>query len=1145
MKKKRWNPILNRGWRKIFLIMRVSVFFILAGLLHVSASVYSQKTKLQVRAENKSIMEVLKMIEEQSDFHFLYRSDNLEGISVKGIDLHDAKVEDILDKVLVPNGLTYEIEDRTIMIRKSKDDQNQNIRQAPQKIRISGSVKDSKGIVLPGVTIMAKGTTVGTVSDNDGQYNFFVPADAKTLVFSFVGMKSQEFIIGDKTTFNVVMAENTVGLEEIVAIGYGTQRKSDLTGSIATVNMNGIKDLPSSTIDLKLIGQVPGVQVQQVSGAPGGGTSIKIRGNGSVGAGNEPLYVIDGMPYSEDMDQDFNPLIFINPNDIESVSILKDASSTAIYGSRGANGVIIITTKKGEYNRTQINVSSMMGVQQVPQRGRPKMLNVQEFGAFEREKIALVIKSQENRDATVADYPVEYLPENLMLKKGTDWYNLILQTANVQDHNISVLKGSKDSRVNFNLGYYKQEGVLRYTGVERLTGTLTMESNIGKAVKIGATLQPSFVNQNKTNTNAGREDIMGVATWANPVMSPYDANGDLLPYITSPSNKYHSAWSFNNPLFTMREKTMLTKDFQNRGLAFIEWEVVKGLKAKSSINTLYSVDKYFQWVPSTIGALNKPPTAGTGKSTNDRGDSFNWLIENTLTYDKLMGKHKFNALLGYTTQKRKGENLTVAADPYTDDMIQTINAAQAIKSWGQQINEWSMISYLGRMNYSYADKYLLTATFRSDGSSRFGEKNRYASFPSVAAAWRISQEGFLKNSKVLDNLKLRASYGRSGNDNISNYAHLSSVNAGAYIFGANQITASTIGISNPNLTWEESDQIDGGLDLSLFNNRLSFVADYYYRKSRNMLLGDVIPAITGYSSQTVNKGNVRNTGVEFALGVTPAAGKFRWDINLNMAFNHNKVISLNDSGDRLTAGNNDDWPTNVTVVGKPIGQLFGFQFDGLYTAEDLLDPAMPKYPAAVPGAVRYKDINGDGLISDLLDYTIIGNPQPDFTFGFSNSFSFKNFDLSVIVNGQYGGDVVNGLRQTIDNQQGYFNVSKEWVNRWHSASSPGDGKHYGIPLGSGCLGFRVSDLWIEDATYLKIANVTLGYSLPKKMMKNTGFISNCRFYFTVQNLAMFTKYSGANPEAQSANQSNVLAAGFDMTSYPLARTASFGLKLTF
>ncbi|HWV30527.1 MAG TPA: TonB-dependent receptor [Dyadobacter sp.] len=1136
--------------KRLFLfVMKVSAIVMimvwLTSSFAFSGTALGQKVldqKVTIQANKIALSEALDKLSGQTGIKFLYSADAIRSLGQVSLDFQSKTLKAVLDHLLPPAGLKYMLEGEYIII---KQDVTSGKRQAKAETEVSGKVLDEKGVGLPGVNIAIKGTTKGTSTDAEGNFRLRVEGSTSVLVFSFVGYKAQEIAVGDRAVFEIKMVPDNSQLNEVVVIGYGTQKVADLTGAVATINPATTRSLPVSTIDQKMIGQVAGVQIQQVSGAPGAGTSVKIRGSGSLGAGNEPLYVVDGMPYSSGLNANTNPLLFINPNDIESVTILKDASSTAIYGSRGANGVIMITTKKGGFDRTEVNVSSMRGVQTVPQRGRPELLNQREFAELQRDRIAIAVRRLENREATLEDYPAAYRDLGALTGKGTDWYDLLLRPAAVQDHSVSIQKGSKESLLSFSMGYFNQQGTVKYTGVERFSARLGFDSRIGKAVRVGASLQPTFISQKRTATNMNRGDILGVANWANPVTAPYDANGELIPYIVSPQSKYHSAWSFANPLFVLRETVQSERDFQNLGIAFAEWDITPELRLKSSVNTIWSTSKYNQYVPSTVGAPNTPPVSGTGASYNTNGGSFNWLVENTLNYEKELGDHRVNALVGYTTQKFRGSSIKLTAKPFANDLIQTINAAQAINTWDQSVDEWSMISYLGRLNYAFKNRYLLTATFRSDGSSRFGANNRFAFFPSVAAAWRVSEEAFMQQNKLVNNLKLRASFGKSGNNNIGNYSHLATISAGSYVFGNNQVTAATVGMSNPYLGWEESKQIDLGVDLEMFSSRLSLAIDYYYRKSMNMLLPDVIPAITGFTSQTINKGNIRNTGVEIALGGIPVAGTFNWDVNLNLAFNRNKVLSLNDNGDRILAGNNDNNATNVSVVGKPIGQFFGYVFEGLYTAEDIANPEIIKTPQVYEGNIRYKDVNGDGAITDMLDYTIIGNPHPDFIFGLTNSFSYKRLNLNVILNGQYGGQVMNGLRQTVDNLQGFFNVSKEWTNRWRSADNPGDGRHYGIPKLTPSLGHRVSNLWVEDASYLRIANITLGYALPEQLLKATRFIKGARIYATVQNLAMFTKYGGANPEGQNASVSNTLAPGIDMSSYPLARTVSAGVNLTF
>ncbi|GAA0879018.1 TonB-dependent receptor [Algoriphagus jejuensis] len=1114
-------------------------------LAHTISAQKIDEVYVRVNFSEEKLVKVLQEVERQTEFHFTIQ-ENEEYLSKKiSINQANISVEELLKEIGKQVGLNFQQVNRNIsMWDPAKESEIEDEPDGQGAMDIVGVIRDANGMPVPGVTVIVEGSTVGTVSDIDGKYAIAAePGDQ--LIFSFIGYKSQRVGVGNQSEINVVLLEDEQALEEIVVVGYGTQKKEDVTGSIASVNEKTVKDLPVSSVDQKMIGQVAGVQIQQVSGAPGAGTSVKIRGSGSLGAGNEPLYVVDGMPYSAGMNQSLNPLVFIDPNNIESITILKDASSTAIYGSRGANGVIMITTKKGSYNTTNITFSAMAGVQKVPEKGRPNMLNQREFAQFQRDRIDIEVELREKREATLEDYPLEYRDLDALSGDGTDWYDLVLRNAPIQDYNFNLQKGTDDTRINFSLGYFNQQGVVKETGLERLSSKIGIESNLNDKIKLGASIQPTFISQNRANTNLNREDVLGVSIWANPISTPYDENGNLKPYVVAPQSKYHSAWSFANPLFVLQEMTSEQNSFQNLGLAFVEWSILPNLRFNSSLNTILEASKFFEYIPSTIGGSNRPPTSGTGRSRNNRFNSFDWLIENTLNYDLTKGDHTFNAMLGYTAQKYTANSINLSASPYQNDLITTINAAQAIDAWGEGVEKWSMISYLGRLNYSFKQRYLFTATFRSDGSSRFGSDNRFAMFPSVAGAWRISEEDFFGADSWVDNLKLRVSYGKSGNNNIGNYAHLANISAGSYIFNNTQVNGFSVGLSNPGLTWEESNQIDVGVDFDFLKNRAFLVVDLFVRKSENMLLQDVIPAITGFNTQTINQGSVQNKGIEIALGGTPIAGDFNWTINGNIAFNRNEILSLNDNTVRILAGNNDGNPTHVSVVGKPIGQFFGFVLEGIYTEEYLSQPGVVNSPQVYEGNVKYKDVNGDGIINDVLDYTIIGNPHPDFIFGLTNNFSYKNLDLGIIINGQYGGQVMNGLRQTTDNLQGFFNVDQDWENRWRSRDEPGDGIHSGVPKVRPSWGHRVSTLWVEDASYLRIGNLTLGYTIPESLVKKLKVVKSSRLYFTVQNLAMFTQYKGANPEGQAANQNNTLVPGFDMTSYPLSRTMSMGINLSF
>lgn len=1131
---------------KTWLVMRLTAVLLIAACLQVQAKGYGQNISLSV--QNTSLENVLKKIKKQAGYHLVYREEWLNLGNRVTLDLKNVPVRDALDACFKNQALTYELVGKTIVVKKTipplEHYADKEIIEESQDIVITGRVRSPEGNPLEGVSVVVKGTQNGTVTDAEGRFQLSIASGTNAeLVFSFVGYQAKTIKVGNQTLFNVVMEQVISDLTDVVVVGYGTQKKEDLTGSLKTVDQKSIRDLPVAAVDQKLVGRVAGVEIQQVSGAPGAGTSVKIRGSGSLGAGNEPLYVIDGMPYSSGLNQEINPLSFINPNDIQSITILKDASSTAIYGSRGANGVVMVTTKNAGRDQKLISYSGYTGFSSIPEKGRPKMLNAREFAEYQRDRIDYSVRQREGREPVLADYPKEYQDLD-KLGEGTNWYNLLLRDAFTQNHNISIQSGMKNSQLYLSVGYFDQEGTIKNTNLKRYSADINYNLKVNSYINLGASLMPTFIDQTRASTGTGRDlDPTGISLWANPVMKPFDDDGNLIPYILTPTSKYNSTWNFPNPLFMLQEAPRKYNEVRNLGSAFIELEPLKGLQIRSSISTTFSAFKNSRYVPSTIGSPNNPPTNNKGSLNLSEGTSFDWVITNTATYSKKMDKHSFKGLVGYITQRSSANNITLNASPYSNDLIKTLNAADGITSWGQTINKWNMLSYLGRINYAYLDKYLITATIRSDGSSRFGENKRYALFPSIAGAWRVSEENFIKDIRWIDQLKLRASFGKSGNNNIGNYSHLSNVSLGRYVFNDNIVSAASVSLFNPDLGWEESEQIDLGVDLTILEGRIGFTADMYRRKSVNMLLNNVIPAITGFNNQLVNMGSVLNKGLELELDVTPVRSKnWNWDWSFNVAFNRNKVLSTNESGDNILAGSMDGRATNISIVGKPIGEFYGFILEGVYSQADIDNPAVPKYPGSTAGYPKYKDLDGDGKITEILDYTNLGSPNPNFIFGFSSKLSYKNIDLSVSLNGRKGGYVMNGLRQTIDNLQGFFNLGKEWVNRYRNEQNPGDGIHALGPNGV----HRVNDkLWLESASYLRITNINVGYTFPARFEKRSVPFKSLRIYASVQNLATFTRYTGQNPEGQGININSTLAPGYDLNSYPLARTMTAGVNITF
>jgi len=1116
------------GAAKILLKMKLTLCVILISFLGGMASEsYSQTTKLSLDLKNARVKDALGAIENQSEFFFLYSEKLIDVNREVNIEVQGSAVEKILDKIFEGTDVNYTVKGRQIVLAtpEAYNIDGTDFGSQQQK-SVRGKVTDQSGVPVPGASVVVKGTTTGITTDNDGNYSLLVPSDAKTIVFSFVGMRSQEVAVGNKSEYNVVLSEETIGLEEVVAVGYGRQTKKDITGSIVQIKTAVLEDLPVPQVAQKLQGQIAGVQINQTTGVPGQGMSIRIRGAASVNAGTEPLIVVDGFPISGSIND-------INPDEIESISVLKDASSSSLYGSRAANGVVLVTTKTGVNGKTKVQFSSFKGVQVVPQKGRPDMMNAQEFAQFQKEYREDMAAFQH----TTIPIPTEYQNPSQWAGKGTDWYNVLLQKANIESYSLSITANKDKLKTSAILGYFNQDGVIINSNFNRLSVRLNTEYQINDKIKIGVNLAPSLSNS-KTNGTDGvlwGGGIIQNAILTSP-LSPYINDDGTLPLTANTSGL------FPNPNWyrVAQERSNKNKSLHVLANAYIDVEFIKNFHFKSSLNGELGSSKDNYFIPSTSGYIFDPPPRRTEASITTN-TYYSWLNENTLTYaNSFMDKHNFDLLAGYTSQRQTNPYEYMYGQGFPDDKVKTLNAA-SIYQLDEKFNEWSLLSYVGRVNYNYNRKYFLSASIRRDGSSRFGVNNRWGNFPSLSAGWIISDESFFPKTLLLNYMKLRGSYGKTGNYNIGNYTYYAAVQNTNYVFNNNLSSGrSTTSLGNSDLGWETTSGIDFGGEFGLLNDRISLTYDFYQKVTNGMLYSVLVPQASGYNSIMTNVGEFKFWGHEFGIVTKNLAGKLKWTTNFNISFLKNKVIHLG-TQDAPIGGQYDN--PNITQVGSEIGMLHGFVFDGIYKNQAEFDAA-PHHATSAVGTVRYKDISGpngqpDGII-DNYDTTIIGNPNPDFIFGMTNTLSYDDFDFSIVMSGSYGNDLMNRTLEFTQNLDGVFNVTKDVSNRWRSEANPGDGLHPTTNTGTPLARYDNSR-WVSDASYLTVKNITLGYTLP---FKNTSYFEKIRIYASIQQALVLTKYKGSNPEV-SINGGSVLYGGLDFTAYPVPRTFTFGLNVNF
>jgi TonB-linked SusC/RagA family outer membrane protein len=1026
--------------------------------------------------------------------------------------------------------------------------------QAQQTRQITGKVTDAGlGDALVGVSVAIKGSTMGAVTDINGKYSIKVPTTANTVLeFRYLGYSSQEVVVGTKTVIDIALRMDNKALSEVVVIGYGEVQRKDLTGSVSSVNMNDVQKAPVGSAIEALAGRIAGVQVSSESGKPGSGVNIVVRGANSLTQDNSPLYVIDGFP-TEDANSGT-----LNPAEVESIEVLKDASATAIYGARGANGVILITTKRGKEGPPSINYQGYLGSQQV-------INSIDLMGPYE------FVKLQAERDPT--GILLNYFRDGKTLEdyrnaEGTDWQDKLFQSSPMQDHSLSIRGGTKNTKYSVSGNLFDQKGVIINSGFNRKQGRFTLDQTFNDKLKAGTNILYSGTKTFGSNPATPEQNFSAMnylmySVWGyRPVTATGVELDDLLldPEIDNPLNDYRI-----NPILSARNE--LRQTFNNRLVAngFLEYAFTKDLKIKISggVNNSALRQESFNNSLTRYGYFGSTDKVNGSVTYTDNNT---WLNENIITYNKKINKnHTINLVGGLTFQENTFRRYGLRATQLPNEILGLAGLSQGTQQPVTALNtEWSLMSYLSRINYNYKSKYLLTASFRADGSSKFRKGSQWGYFPSAAFAWRVINEDFMKNQTIFSDAKFRLGYGVTGNNRVSEYATYAEINFdntgptsnGYYPFNNNLVQGIYLSsIANPQLKWESTAQTNIGFDVGFLKQRITFTADYYKKVTSDLLLNALLPYSSGYSSAFKNIGKTSNQGLELSiLSQNIDTKDFDWSTSINIAFNKNKVLELTQNQESLIRTvpwdqNFREIPAYITKLGQPLGQMYGYIWEGVYGYDDfdLLPSGTYQLKDNVttngntrasikPGDIKYRDLNADGVVNDL-DRTVIGRGYPIHQGGITNNFRYKNFDLNVFFQWSYGNDILNANRLLFEagNRPG-LNQYATFSNRW-------------TPENTNTTMFRVngqgpnaySSRIVEDGSYLRLKTVALGYNIPPAVLKRLK-VKSAKVYASAQNLLTFTNYTGFDPEV--AVYYSPLTPGFDYSSYPRPKTIVFGFNVS-
>ncbi|MEO9021513.1 MAG: TonB-dependent receptor [Ginsengibacter sp.] len=1124
--------------------MKLTAILLFAACLQVSATGYSQKITLS--QNNVSLKKVFKGIEKQSSYQFFYKDRLVSQAENVSIHVTNASIEEVLNECLKGLPLSYTILDKIIVV-KAKPSLPVAIQAlavlpaVPLNI-ITGTVKDQLGNPLAGVSVIVKGTNKGTSTKADGRFSIEANV-GEVLELTIVGYQKRSVTVGQSNNLNVVMEIEAALGNEVVVVGYGTQKRRDLTGSISSIKGDDIKLLPTQRVDQALQGRAAGVLVLNTAGAPGAEATIRIRGMNSINGGNNALIVIDGLQGG-----DLNSL---NPNDIAGIEVLKDASATAIYGSMGANGVILVTTKRGSTGKPTINYSFSYGSQKI--RNKLDLMNAADYA-----KTRNAFHASENLNGTPTPYFTEDQIKGFERNGGTDWQDVIYHTAPVMNQQLGLSGGTDKLKYMISGGYLDQQGILVNSAYKRYTLRANINADITKGVSFGLNWAGSKEEGNSPPYGGGTAlSFTGQAVniaprWA-PTAPVYDSSG---AYSRPP--KSYGAYDTWNPLAAAKEPDIRNNTIRNNINTYLDFDIISGLKLRimgGAILRNTNNKSYY----NSLTREGQPVGGQVGYGTLDDGLLQHFQNSNTLTYDKRIGQlHHLTVLAVVEQQYEKYETSGLVAQKFTLDQtgINDLGGADQISSKYSNVEKRVINSYLGRLNYSYADKYLLTASFRADGSSVFGKNNKWGYFPSASVAWRLIDEDFIKSLNFFSDLKIRGSYGITGNQAISPYQTLSLMSSGFnYPYSGGESTNLGFIIANaanPNLKWENTSQTDIGLDIGFFDGRLNATIDVYKKLTTNLLLNRTLPSYSGLRSIIDNVGSVENKGLELAISGDPLTGIVRWNSGFNISWNRNKVLNLGENDRinyRTTYGGYGLKNGFMQLrVGEPFGQIYGYGYEGTWKLDEAAEAAAF---GQLPGDPKYTDFNKDGKIN-AKDIMKIGNTSPDFIFGWSNRVTYKSFELSFLVQGSQGNDIFNESRIRLEDPN--EGTSTHLLDRWTPQNQNTDVPAFIDQVtraNAGLVGGKISfkgdngqlSRWVEDGSYVRLKSIMLAYSIPASVYHKIG-LQRARIYVSAMNMITFTKYTGYDPEVSSYN-SNDAQIGVDLSNYPTAKIVTFGIDITF